>query len=39
MNARGALEIILASIALEHGLIDQRIFVACASFVIQSKKH
>lgn len=28
MNARGAMEIILASVALESGLIDQRIFVA-----------
>lgn len=28
MNARGAMEMILASVALEHGLIDQRIFVA-----------
>lgn len=28
MNARGAMEIILASVALDHGLIDQRIFVA-----------
>ena len=28
MNARGAMEIILASVALESGLIDERIFVA-----------
>jgi Kef-type K+ transport system membrane component KefB len=28
MNARGAMEIILASVALEYGLIDERIFVA-----------
>ncbi|MCB9077133.1 MAG: cation:proton antiporter [Anaerolineaceae bacterium] len=28
LNARGAMEIILASIALDHDLIDQRIFVA-----------
>jgi Kef-type K+ transport system membrane component KefB len=28
MNARGAMEIILASVALEAGLIDKRIFVA-----------
>jgi Kef-type K+ transport system membrane component KefB len=28
MNARGAMEIILASVALKHNLIDQRIFVA-----------
>ncbi len=28
MNARGAMEIVLASIALDFGLIDQRIFVA-----------
>jgi Kef-type K+ transport system membrane component KefB len=28
LNARGAVEIILASVALEHHLIDQRIFVA-----------
>ena len=27
-NARGAMEIILASVALKHNLIDQRIFVA-----------
>lgn len=28
MNARGAMEIILASVALESGLIDRRVFVA-----------
>lgn len=28
MNARGAIEIILATVALEYGVIDQRIFVA-----------
>ncbi|MCI0511812.1 cation:proton antiporter, partial [candidate division KSB1 bacterium] len=28
MNARGAMEIILASVALEYHLIDQRVFVA-----------
>jgi Kef-type K+ transport system membrane component KefB len=28
LNARGAMEIILASVALESGLIDQRVFVA-----------
>jgi Kef-type K+ transport system membrane component KefB len=28
MNARGAMEMILASVALEYKLIDQRIFVA-----------
>ncbi len=28
MNARGAMEIVLASVALEYRLIDQRIFVA-----------
>lgn len=28
MNARGAMEIILASVALDQGLIDERIFVA-----------
>jgi Kef-type K+ transport system membrane component KefB len=28
MNARGAMEIVLASVALEHKLIDERIFVA-----------
>lgn len=28
LNARGAIEIILASVALEHQLIDQRLFVA-----------
>jgi Kef-type K+ transport system membrane component KefB len=28
MNARGAIEMVLASVALDYGLIDQRIFVA-----------
>ncbi len=28
MNARGAMEMILASVALEHGLIDESLFVA-----------
>jgi len=28
MNARGAMEMILASVALDHGMIDQRIYVA-----------
>ena len=28
MNARGAMEVLIASIALEYGIIDQRIFVA-----------
>jgi Kef-type K+ transport system membrane component KefB len=28
MNARGAMEMILASVALEYGLIDERVFVA-----------
>ena len=28
MYARGAMQIILASVALQHGRIDQRIFVA-----------
>jgi Kef-type K+ transport system membrane component KefB len=28
MNARGAMEILIASIALQYGIIDQRIFVA-----------
>lgn len=28
MNARGAMEMILASVALEHGLIDEKLFVA-----------
>jgi len=28
LNARGAIEIILASVALEYGIIDQRIFIA-----------
>lgn len=28
MNARGAMEIVLATVAFEYGLIDQRIFVA-----------
>jgi Kef-type K+ transport system membrane component KefB len=34
MNARGAIEIILASVALEYGLIDQRIFVALVIMAI-----
>lgn len=28
LNARGAMEIVLATVALDHGLIDERIFVA-----------
>jgi Kef-type K+ transport system membrane component KefB len=28
MNARGAMEIILATIALEHGMIHEELFVA-----------
>jgi Kef-type K+ transport system membrane component KefB len=28
MNARGAMEVLIASIALQYGIIDQRIFVA-----------
>lgn len=28
LNARGAMEVMLASVALEVGLIDQRVFVA-----------
>jgi len=28
LNARGAIEVILASVALECGLIEQRVFVA-----------
>ncbi len=34
MNARGAMEIILATVALEAGLIDQRIFVALVIMAI-----
>ncbi|MDP3936744.1 MAG: cation:proton antiporter [Deltaproteobacteria bacterium] len=34
MNARGAMEMILASIALEYGLIDQRIFVALVTMAL-----
>ncbi len=34
MNARGAIELILAIVALEHGLIDQRIFVALVFMAI-----
>jgi Kef-type K+ transport system membrane component KefB len=34
MNARGAMEMILASVALEFGLIDQRIFVALVTMAL-----
>jgi len=34
MNARGAIEMILASVALEHQLIDQRIFVALVTMAL-----
>lgn len=34
MNARGAMEIILAAVALEQGLIDQRIFVALVTMAL-----
>jgi Kef-type K+ transport system membrane component KefB len=34
MNARGAMEMILASVALEYGLIDQRIFVALVTMAL-----
>jgi Kef-type K+ transport system membrane component KefB len=34
LNARGAIEIILASIALENGLIDQRLFVALVTMAL-----
>ena len=34
MNARGAMELILATIALQEGLIDQRIFVALVFMAI-----
>ena len=34
MNARGAIEIILATVALEHQLIDQRIFVALVTMAL-----
>jgi Kef-type K+ transport system membrane component KefB len=34
MNARGAMEVILATVALQEGLIDQRIFVALVFMAI-----
>jgi Kef-type K+ transport system membrane component KefB len=34
MNARGAIELILATVALEHQLIDQRIFVALVTMAL-----
>lgn len=34
MNARGAMEMILAAVALEHGLIDQRMFVALVTMAL-----
>lgn len=34
MNARGAMEMILASVALDFGLIDQRIFVALVTMAL-----
>jgi len=34
MNARGAIEMILATVALEHQLIDQRIFVALVTMAL-----
>ncbi|MEW6115250.1 MAG: cation:proton antiporter [Thermodesulfobacteriota bacterium] len=34
MNARGAMEVILATVALEHKLIDQRIFVGLVTMAI-----
>jgi Kef-type K+ transport system membrane component KefB len=34
MNARGAMEMILASVALDHGMIDQRIFVALVTMAL-----
>lgn len=34
MNARGAMEIILASVALDYGLIDQRIYVALVAMAL-----
>jgi len=36
MNARGAMEIILASMALDYKIIDQRIFVALVIMVIMT---
>lgn len=34
MNARGAMGIVLTTVALEHGLIDQRIFVALIAMAL-----
>jgi Kef-type K+ transport system membrane component KefB len=34
MNARGAMEMILASVALEYGLIDQSVFVALVTMAL-----
>ncbi len=34
MNARGAMEMILAAVALDYGLIDQRIFVALVTMAL-----
>ncbi len=34
MNARGAMEMILASVALDYGLIDQRLFVALITMAL-----
>lgn len=34
MNARGAMEMILASVALDHGLIDERVFVALVTMAL-----
>jgi Kef-type K+ transport system membrane component KefB len=34
MNARGAMEMILASVALEYQVIDQRIFVALITMAL-----
>ena len=34
MNARGAMEIVLAGVALEYKLIDQRLFVALVTMAL-----
>ncbi len=34
LNARGAIEIILATVALEYSLIDQRVFVALVTMAV-----
>jgi Kef-type K+ transport system membrane component KefB len=34
MNARGAMEIVLATVAREHGLVDGRLFVALVTMAV-----